>query len=126
MIDLGEIRGFFQRQFQPRGTSSVWPAAWSGNASRIVGKLLGDWKPANGAAIDEGPAPGRLSASALRFGADLHRYCLCERAVSPSRLFPGMGAVGALGGGMSSRFPRLVVGNVACNAHTAPTNWAAR
>ena len=57
-IGLEEIRGFFQRQFQPHGTilGVAGRVEWE-PLKDLVGKLFGDWQPADGAAIDELPAP---------------------------------------------------------------------
>ena len=71
----------------------------------LVGRLLGDWQPQ--------PAAGRSSRSppakkyhhlALRFQPDADRHRLPQRALPPSRLFPGLGRRWACSsGGMSAR-----------------------
>ena len=58
-IGLKEIRGFFQRQFQPQGTilGVAGRVEWE-PLKDLVGRLLGDWQPAGDAAIEELPAAG--------------------------------------------------------------------
>ena len=108
-IGLEEIRGFFQRQFQPRGTilGVAGRVAWE-PLKDLVGELLGGWQPAEGAAIDECPAPGGY----LHVPYDsAQTYIGIAYTSVPYRhpdYFRAWGAVGALGGGMGSRlFPEV-------------------
>ena len=57
-IGLEEIRAFVERQFQPRGTilGVAGGVQWA-PLKDLVGRLFGDWQPADGAAFDEHPAP---------------------------------------------------------------------
>ena len=103
-IGLEEIRGFFQRQFQPRGTilGVAGRVEWE-PLKDLVGKLLGDWQPADGAAIDELPAPGGYLH--VPYDSAQTHIGIAYPSV-PYRhpdYFQAWGAVGALGGGMSSR-----------------------
>ena len=103
-IGQEEIRGFFARQFQPRGTilGVAGRVEW-GPLTDLVGELLGDWQPVPSAAVDELPAPGGYLHVPYE-SAQTHMAIAYESV--PYRhpdYFQAWGAVGALGGGMSSR-----------------------
>jgi len=103
-VGLDEIRSFFQHQFQPRGTilGVAGRVEWE-PIKDLVGKLLGDWQPAESAVIDECSAEGGY----LHVPYDsAQTYIGIAYESVPYRhpdYFRAWGAVGALGGGMSSR-----------------------
>jgi predicted Zn-dependent peptidase len=103
-IGLDEIRRFFQRHFQPRGTilGVAGRVEWE-PLKDLVGTLLGDWQPAEEATFDEVPAPGGY----LHVPYDsAQTHIGIAYASVPYRhpdYFQASGAVGALGRGMSSR-----------------------
>jgi predicted Zn-dependent peptidase len=103
-ISLKEIRGFFQRQFQPQGTvlGVAGHMEWA-PLKDLVGQLLGDWQPAGSAAVDECPAAGGYlhvdyDSAQTHIGIAYPSVPYCH-----ADYFRAWGAVGALGGGMSSR-----------------------
>ncbi len=103
-IGLDEIRGFFARQFQPQGTilGVAGSVEWAPLVD-LVGRLLGDWQPAGEAAIDELPAQGGYLH--VPYDSAQTHIGIAYPSV-PYRhddYFVAWGAVGALGGGMSSR-----------------------
>jgi predicted Zn-dependent peptidase len=103
-IDLAEIQDFFRRQFQPLGAilGVAGQVEWE-PLKELVGKLLGDWKPAASAAVTELPAQdGYLH---VPYDSAQTHIGIAYSSV-PYRhadYFQAWGAVGALGGGMSSR-----------------------
>ena len=103
-IDLAEIRGFFQRQFQPQGTilGVAGHIEWE-PLKDLVGKLFGDWQPADGAAIDEIPAEGGYLHVPYDSAQTHIGIAYPSVPYRHSDYFQAWGAVGALGGGMSSR-----------------------
>ncbi len=103
-IELNEIRGFFQQQFQPKGTilGVAGRLEWAPLVD-LIGELLGDWQPADEGAIDDSPAEGGYSH--VQYDSAQTHIGIAYPSV-PYRhedYFRAWGAVGALGGGMSSR-----------------------
>jgi predicted Zn-dependent peptidase len=103
-IELDEIRDFVQHQFQPRGTvlGVAGRVEWE-PLKELVGRLFGGWRAANGAEFVEHPAQGGY----LHVPFDsAQTHIGIAYASAPYRhedYFRAWGAVGALGGGMSSR-----------------------
>ncbi len=103
-IGLGEIREFVRRQFQPRGTllGVAGRVQW-GPLKELVGRLFGACAPRENGAVDERPARGGYLH--LPYDSAQTHVGVAYAAV-PYRhedYFRAWGAVGALGGGMSSR-----------------------
>jgi predicted Zn-dependent peptidase len=103
-IELDEIRAFVRRQFQPKGTilGVAGRVEWE-PLKDLVGRLFGDWKAANGASFAERPAQGGYLH--VPFDSAQTHIGIAYASV-PYRhedYFRAWGAVGALGGGMSSR-----------------------
>ena len=103
-IGLDEIRSFVQRHFQPRGTilGVAGRVEWE-PLKDLVGRLFGDWKPADAAELNEIPAEGGY----LHVPYDSAQTHIGVAYPSvPYRhpdYFQAWGGVGALGRGMSSR-----------------------
>jgi predicted Zn-dependent peptidase len=103
-IGLEEIRDFVRRQFQPQGTvlGVAGRVEWEPLVD-LVGRLFGGWRSRHGAAIAERPAQGGY----LHVPYDsVQTHVGVAYAAVPYRhedYFRAWGAVGALGGGMSSR-----------------------
>jgi predicted Zn-dependent peptidase len=103
-IGLKEIRDFVHSQFQPQGTilGIAGRVEWE-SLKDLVGGLFGDWLPANGAVFEEHPAEGGY----LHVPYDsVQTHIGIAYSSVPYRhadYFRAWGAVGALGGGMSSR-----------------------
>ncbi len=103
-IELDDIRNFVRRQFQPQGTilGVAGQVQWE-PLKDLVGQLFGDWQPAGGAAFTERAAQGGY----LHVPYDsAQTHIGVAYASVPYRhedYFRAWGAVGALGGGMSSR-----------------------
>jgi predicted Zn-dependent peptidase len=103
-IELDEIRTFVQRQFQPQGTvlGVAGRVDWE-PLKELVGRLFGGWRAANGTEFTERPAKGGYLH--LPFDSAQTHIGVAYASV-PYRhedYFCAWGAVGALGGGMSSR-----------------------
>jgi predicted Zn-dependent peptidase len=103
-IGLDEIRDFVRRQFQPRGTilGVAGRVEWE-PLKELVGCLFGAWQPGDGAAFEEHPAQGGYRH--VDYDSAQTHIGIAYRTV-PYRdedYFRAWGAVGALGGGMSSR-----------------------
>ena len=100
---LDEIRDFFRRQFQPRGTilGVAGRVEWE-PLRDLVGQLFGDWQPA-----DRGRCRAPAEGGYLHVPYDsAQTHIGIAYASVPYRhadYFRAWGAVGALGGGMSSR-----------------------
>ncbi len=103
-IGLEEIRSFFQRQFQPQGTilGVAGRVEWAPLVD-LVGKLLGDWQPADSAATGELPAQGGYLHVPYDSAQTHIGIAYASVPYRHSDYFQAWGAVGALGGGMSSR-----------------------
>lgn len=103
-IGLDEIRDFVRRQFQPQGTvlGVAGRVEWAPLVD-LVGRLFGSWRPAAAIAVAERPAQrGYLH---VPYDSAQTHVGVAYAAV-PYRhenYFRAWGAVGALGGGMSSR-----------------------
>ena len=94
-ITIDEIRGHFARLFRPNGTilGVAGRFDWE-QLKEHVGQLLGDWRGCRGAATGDGRDRRDRDASAARVEPDPDRDRLSERALSPPRLFPGVGCGG--------------------------------
>jgi predicted Zn-dependent peptidase len=103
-ISLAEVQQFFARQFQPAGAilGVAGRVEWE-PLKDLVGRLLGDWKPAGDGTIREVPAAGGYLH--LPYDSAQTQIGVAYPTVPyrHAEYFQAWGAVGALGGGMSSR-----------------------
>jgi predicted Zn-dependent peptidase len=103
-INLEEVRGFVQRHYRPQGSILAVAGRVDWDSLRgLVGTLLGDWRPADDAAINEDAAPGGYLH--VPYDSAQTHIGIAYPSV-PFRhpdYFQAWGAVGALGRGMSSR-----------------------
>ncbi len=103
-IGLDEIGGFFQRQFQPQGTilGVAGHLEWE-PLKELVGTLLGNWQPVECVAFDEQPAQGGYLHVPYDSAQTHIGIAYSSAPYRHADYFQAWGAVGALGGGMSSR-----------------------
>jgi predicted Zn-dependent peptidase len=103
-IGLPEIEDFFQRQFQPRGAilGVAGHVEWD-PLKELVSGLLGDWKPAPTAEVKERPAQGGYLHVPFDSAQTHIGIAYASAPYRHADYFNAWGAVGALGGGMSSR-----------------------
>jgi len=103
-IGLDEICGFFQRHFRPQGTilGVAGHLEWE-PLKELVGTLLGNWQPAEGVSFDEQPAQGGYLHVPYDSAQTHIGIAYSSVPYRHGDYFQAWGAVGALGGGMSSR-----------------------
>jgi predicted Zn-dependent peptidase len=103
-ITLDEIHDFCQRQFQPEGTilGVAGHVEWE-PLVELVGQLFGDWQPIAGGTFEERPAEGGYLHVPYDSAQTHIGIAYTSVPYRHADYFRAWGAVGALGGGMSSR-----------------------
>jgi predicted Zn-dependent peptidase len=103
-IDLEEIRGFVARQFHPQGTilGVAGRVEWE-PLKDLIGRLFDDWRPGSEVAFAEHPAAGGYQHVPYDSAQTHIGVAYTSVPYRHEDYFRAWGAVGALGGGMSSR-----------------------